>query len=190
MTAWLIASGVGVVAALAGAALLRLRADRDAAPEHLDGRFVLRPSAAIDLVAAILALATLGFAGGILGSLFGTGLGPSDAVLGLAASVAFAALLWTRRQRRLRVLYDARELTLCRPGAKPFTLPWTGLADLHRESRGGRGAAGLAASQIVARRPDGALVRIPSNLRGFAHFAALALDTAERLGTRGTDRDG
>ncbi|MEM9049224.1 MAG: hypothetical protein AAGC92_10930 [Pseudomonadota bacterium] len=186
---WLIASGLCLVTILAAAALFSLRRDRDAAPEAGQEGFVLRPSSALGFVATILALATAGFAAGIVGSLLGGGLGPSDVVLGLAGAVALAALIWVRRRRHFRANYDQEGLTLYEPGAKPVKFGWAALADIHRESRSARAHPAFITSQIVARRPDGALIRIPSNLVGFAHFAAFALDMAERTGNRGQDRD-
>lgn len=189
MTAWLIACGVGLVAVLAAAAQWRLRRDRDAAPDKTADGFVMRPSVALDYVATILALTAAGFAAGILSSLFGAGLGPSDVVLGMACAVAVAALLWVRRRRHFRVIYDEESLTLCSPGLEPRRFDWAALADIHRESRSARVNPAFTTSQIVARRPDGALLRIPSNLVGYSHFAALALQTAERFGNRAPDLD-
>lgn len=188
MGGWLIGAGTGAVAALAALALWQLRADREAAPAREDGRFVLAPSRAMGSVAAILGLVALGFLAGLAEALV-RGPSAADWVLGVAAAVSAGAFLWVLRRRRVRVTYDEDGLGLIAPGRPVRSFAWAELSDIHRETRRAAGAPAIAQAQIVARAPDGGVLRVPGNLTGFSHFAAHALKAAERHGVRGADRD-
>lgn len=193
MAMWVMAAGIGAVAILAALSLWLLAQDRRAPPARDGAGWVLRPSRALIPVAAILALASAGFAAGALGRILAGAPGPLAAILALAGLAAGGAL-WVviRRRRGLRLRYDMEGLELSRPGRAPLACRWDDLADVRIETRRHRGSmAGppVELVHLVARLPGGEELRVPASLTGFGHFADLALRMAERSGNRGRDRD-
>lgn len=193
MAGWLIGGGVLAVAVLSALAFWQLARDRRAAPDRDGAVWVLRPSRAMAFGAAVLGVAAAGFAAGAGAAAVSGRFGPADAVLAGAAAVCGGGLWWARRiWQGYRVTYDEAGLSVLAPGREALRVAWADLADVRLETRRHRGSmAGppVQVTHLVARLPGGALLRIPATLTGFSHFSDMALRIADRLGTRGQDRD-